>query len=960
MITLPGKLRPRHMSRALGMLLGATTALTAIGAHAQTAAPEPVGAPDQAEPQSGAEQDIVVTGFRGSLARALQLKRESTGVVDSIVAEDIAKFPDNNLAESIQRVPGIAISRDQGQGRSVSVRGLGGDFTAVRVNGMESQTTTDGYNGANRGRAFDFNVFASELFTRIDVRKTASADLPEGSLGATVDLTTSRPLDFNRFTAVVSLEGGYNDQAKKVDPRVSGLIAGQFAGGMLGVLVSAAYTRQSGNFQQSNSGDWNQGTGDGGYCDPVARPGPCAGTNLAAYNLASSASVYNPRFVRYVQGRGTTERLGVTGSLQWQPSDRTNIVLDILYSDYKVERDDWALEPIGFSRGASQGGKPETIVRDAAVDDKNSLVYGLFDNVDLRSEHNRDNFRTKFYQVTLNAQQKFGDRLTLDAIVGHADSDFDNFVDISTQIDSFNVKNFSYDLRGPLGQTAPAINWGIDVTNPANWYFGPRVTQPGGTGPTGPEIRLRPNYIDNTNTTARGSLTWEASDALKLLAGAEYKVYKFESRSLRYRDGESNFPAIPAGYSIQSLTEQFCGFEAFEMPAGNTKCWTTPNINAYQAAYNIFSNSGRTTLSDSVSAARGDNRSVKEEDTSIFATARWDTQLGGMRFRGDLGGRYVITHQTSNFLTTVPVSVDPSGIAPTEVQRTYRNFLPSMNLVLEPIDDLVLRLSAAKVMSRPPLASLASARTVSVSGGSRTVTSGNAFLEPFKANNVDVSIEWYPAPGAILSLGAFYKDISTYIQSDTVTAPYSTTGLPAEWLAGTEVSVNDDFVITNVINTPGGPLKGFELNLQYPLTFLPGALSGFGVLANYTYVDSKIDYKAGQTFFTATLLNLSKNSYNATVYYEKYGFQARASVNYRDKFLTGVPAAFNQDVAGTRSAIYVDASISYDISKRLTVSADAINLTNQADVQFTDSVADRWVNYRLNGRQFYVGLRLKL
>ena len=898
------------------------------------------------------EADIVVTGFRGSLEKALDLKRQSSGVVDSIVAEDIAKFPDNNLAESIQRVPGIAISRDQGQGRSISVRGLGGDFTATRINGMESQATTDGYNGANRSRGFDFNVFASELFSQIDVRKTASADLPEGSLGATVDLTTSRPLAFKGTVLTLSAQGGYNDQAKKVDPRLAAVFATQNGAGTLGFLISAAYSRQSGNFQQSNSGDWNQGIGDGGFCNPTN----CPTTNVPVYNALQDPKVYNPRFPRYVQGVGKTERFGLTGSIQWQPSDDTDISLDVLYSKFDVKRDDWALEPIGFSRAASQGGKPETIVRDGVIDGSNSLVYGLFDNVDLRSEHNRDNYTTEFIQTTLNWKQKLGDRLTFSGIAGHSRSDFDNFMDLSTHIDSFNVDNFSFDLR-PKGQYAPAINWGIDVTNPASWYFGPRVTQPGGTGATGPEIRLRPNYIRNRNTTLRGNVDYELSDAITLTGGAEYKKYEFASRALRYALGESDFPAIPAGYTIQSLTENFCGFEQFSMPAGNTKCWVAPNIGAYDDAYDIFGNSGRTALSDTVPAARGDNRAVTEQDWSFYGMAAFDTDVGGMRLRGNVGGRYAITRQKSNFLTTVPASVSPSGVVPTEVKRTYRNFLPSLNLVLEPADDWIVRFAAAKTMSRPPLGNLAGATTVSVSGGSRTVSTGNAYLNPFKSNNLDLSLEWYPGRGSIVSIGGFYKDIGSYIQSDTVTAPYSTTGLPVELLAGTNVTPDTDFVITRVVNTPGGPLKGVEVNYQQQFNFLPAPFDGFGMLANYTFVDSNIEYRAGGSFVTATLLNLSKHSLNGTLYYEKDAFQARVSANYRGKFLTGVPAAFNQDVAGTKSATYVDASISYDITKNITFSIDGINLTNQADIQYSDSTAERWVNYRLNGRQFYVGLR---
>ena len=186
-----------------------------------------------ADPQTGPAPDapapdIVVTGFRASLNSALNAKRNASGVVDVIKADDIAAFPDTNLAESLQRVPGVSIARDGGQGRTITVRGLGPDFTRVRINGMEAQSTstgTDSSGGVNRGRGFDFNVFAAELFNSLTVRKTASADVDEGSLGATVDLQTARPFDYKKLTIAGSAEADYNDLSQSTKPRLTGLIA---------------------------------------------------------------------------------------------------------------------------------------------------------------------------------------------------------------------------------------------------------------------------------------------------------------------------------------------------------------------------------------------------------------------------------------------------------------------------------------------------------------------------------------------------------------------------------------------------------------------------------------------------------------------------------------------------------------------------------------------------------------
>src|SRR3954464_10592918 len=198
-------------------------------------------ADDAQGPQASAPvvslEEVVVTGYRKSLNAALDAKRDSVGSVDTIVAEDIAAFPELNLAESIQRIPGVSIQRDAGEGREISVRGLGPQFTRVRVNGMEALTTvstSDANGGTNKNRVFDFNVFASELFNNITIHKTASADIDEGSLGATVDLRTARPFDYNGFTAVVGSKADYNDLAGTVMPRYSGLISDTFADGKFG------------------------------------------------------------------------------------------------------------------------------------------------------------------------------------------------------------------------------------------------------------------------------------------------------------------------------------------------------------------------------------------------------------------------------------------------------------------------------------------------------------------------------------------------------------------------------------------------------------------------------------------------------------------------------------------------------------------------------------------------------
>src|SRR6187551_1459805 len=217
---------------------------------------------------TGAEtiEEVVVTGFRASLNKALEAKQDQVGAIDMIVAEDIADFPDLNLAESLQRVPGVVIARDAGEGRQISVRGLGPQFTRVRINGIEAMSangSTDASGGTNRGRNFDFNTFASELFNNITIRKTASAETEEGSLGATVDLRTGRPFDYEGLTMAGSVQLGYNDLTEDSDPRAAFLISNTFADGRFGALLSVAYTSRKLQDDGSSTVRWQPNTGMG-------------------------------------------------------------------------------------------------------------------------------------------------------------------------------------------------------------------------------------------------------------------------------------------------------------------------------------------------------------------------------------------------------------------------------------------------------------------------------------------------------------------------------------------------------------------------------------------------------------------------------------------------------------------------------------------------------------------------
>jgi iron complex outermembrane receptor protein len=901
-----------------------TSAALAAAATAQSETPAADKDEDEAKELSG----IVVT-FTQSLQKALDTKRDAIGQVDAIVAEDIGKFPDLNLAESLQRIPGISIARDAGEGRSISVRGLGPQFTRVRINGMEALTTTGGTDssgGVNRNRGFDFNIFASELFNNLQVRKTSSAAVEEGSLGATVDLQTARPFDFEGFTFVAAGQLGYNDLNEDTHPRGAALISNTFADGTVGALFSVAYTDRSLVEEGHSTVRWDNGTSSGGFsADSPFAPGRLATT-------------FHPRIPRYGVLEHEQERLGLTGSLQFEPSDRTLITLDGMFAGFDANRTESFLEAISFSRTGQ--GKPQTEVMDGEIGPDGDLLYGLFNDVDVRSESRYDELDTEFTQVSFNLGHEFTDDFRMDFLLGRAESKFDNPVQTTITLDRVDTDGFSWDYRG--NDRLPLINYGFDVTNPANWTFVNNLS----------EIRLRPQTADNTFTTGQLDLSWDVSPSWTLRGGLQVKEYEFETSESR-RASELVVPALPAGTTLADLTRILSLYDV-GAPSGNDNRWLIPDIDAFADLFDIYSNSGVFAVSDQVASVRGNNRSVSEKDTGLWLQGEFQTEFLGRTLLGDIGVRHVKTDQTATGFATVnnaPVLLT--------VDRDYSDTLPSLNLVLEATDDFLIRFGAAKVMSRPALGNLTPGVTVSVSGGSRTVTGGDPLLEPFRAKTADLSFEYYFAEQSILSLALFYKDIDTFVQTSRETRPFNTSGLPESLLEGTSASPTDDFQFNIPLNTPGGELKGFEVAWQQPFHFLP--VDGFGTILNYTYVQSDIQYltSTGANSLMTDLVGLSKNAYNATVYYEGERFGARISAAHRDDYLTTVPGRNNNDVEGTKGTTTVDFSASYQWNEQLEFTLEGINLTDEFDDQWIDSIGDRSSVYHHTGRQFFVGLRYK-
>ena len=952
-------------------------------ADAGTQASPPANAAP-ATPEPGQSEDIVVTGFRASLNSALNQKRQETAAVDSIVAEDIGKFPDSNLAESMQRIPGVALSRgDGGEGRNISVRGLGAQFTRVRINGMEGVSQVSGSDirgGVASGRSFDFVTFPTEIFSALSVRKTLSADVEEGSLGATVDLRAPKPFDQKKdFVLSATARGIYNDIKKDVDPRLSALIAKKF-GDTFGVLGSIAYSKRNIEEYAYSAVDvvpttvYGQaqpaGTANSGvifpFCTPVGYSfngaptnSPVAGyrqpngvaigadaancstnnprtSTAAAYDYIMSRTgvngrpgggVYLPRLPRPVKSSQEQDRLAGTLTLQWKPSDRTDISIDGLYSRFKVNRLDTYFDARSFGRALSNNGQPLTSVREIEVDDNGSLIHGLFDGVDLRSEMQDEKFTSTFKQANLNIDHRFSDTFRVYGLAGINESLLDvNRLQVA--IDSNDTRNFAIDFRD--NPDIPNITYGIDTTDPTQFQYGPPLTNGDQRGQLSNFIRR--NKI--VSKTFELNTEWEASPGFTVQVGGQYRTNKYTARE---RQLTNTTPLeLPAGVTIADFA--FVTTGVGKNLDGQLQDFVSIDPDKFRDAVGFDSYTYC-----SLECARGTFGGVDEKYKSGYLMFKFNTENTlPIGIRGDAGVRYVHT----DLDTYGPISrPNPAGSAfstgyeISNVNRSYEDWLPSANLAVDITSDLIARFSAARVMSRPAYGQLIPSGSANLV--IQTASFSNPFLDPIRANTLDAALEWYFAPGSLISVAYFHKDIETYIQTTSTQVPFSQIGLPLSLLSNNPtLSPNDLFTVQRSNNTPGGPLNGFEVNVQLPFRFLPGALSNFGALGNFTRVRSNINYIISPTLSrTAPLVGLSPETASGTLYYEDSKFSIRSTVNYRSAFLTAVPSgSVDADSTSNASSIFVDASASYNINDHIKLIAEVSNITNETNRLTVDTV----------------------
>ena len=849
-------------------------------------------------------EEVVVKGVRGSLARSLEQKRHADGVVDGITAEDIGDFPDLNISEALQRITGVTINRVLGEGQKVSVRGLAPEFTRVTINGQTvTSVSSSNITGlGTSGREVDFDVFASELFSNVSLTKTPSAALTEGGLAATIDLRTARPFDFSRDEPVIAIsgQGSVNEMRDEFDPRVSAIASNTFMDGALGVLASLSYSESS--LRQDNAeglrfllGDFDDGVNQ--YTD-----------------------VEIPFIPRYLLEFMDRERLGITGAVQFEPSDSVDLNFDVAYAEFDEVRTRHSID--GLLRTRFTPVEPIEVDATGLVTRatfNGDISDGQYTGVSSRSENIRTPSEKDLLLINIDGGWRFSDDWEIRAKFGYSDASYKAY-EFRAVYQALN--RFGYDLTDRIFVD---LQPSIDFTDPGAFSHN--------------QSRFINQFIDDEEYSFQSDLTRSFDNRFIDTLNLGVRYSKRDASQDRF-DGRITSPVgkLPPTTAIATNLPVDDFFDQYDSPTID-RDWFVTDFDAVSADPAVNG------ADFTVPQRYIDSFTIEEETVSGYGHVNYNGEVFGFSVRGNAGVRIVNTDQTAKgFL---------SDGAPLNLTQSYTEVLPSGNLVIELTDELLFRVAGSKSLTRPTLTELAPGGTVHPTG--LTANLGNPELNPFSATQFDLSLEWYFADEALASATFFHKDVESFIVDVTSESAIDAGTLIND--AGVDVS-NAIFTVTRPINGEGASVKGVELSLQTPFTFLPSPFDGFGIVLNYTYADSASEILFNDQIIKTLLPGQSESSYNLIGYYEKGKFGTRLAYSWRDEYLDQIRASNSQRSNFYASYGQLDLNAQYDITDNIVLTFDALNLLEEETQRFGER-KDRNISFRETGRFFIVGGRIK-
>jgi len=955
--------------------------------------------------QKMAEMEVItIQGVRGSLQQSMNRKRFSAEIMDSISAEDIGQLPDENIAEALQRVTGVQMTRSSdGEGSSIQIRGISDNN--VEINGQVAS-------GSSGDRNINFQDLSSELFSGIEVLKAPTALRIEGSLGGTVNLKTRRPLNIEKdHVATITTKAKYAELPNEITHDYNVFFAKNFRDSDFGDfgfilnggsknIVTRTDAYGAGDFE-SATGLWQRKTGvdliKGGDNNPFIKAGPfqyAADENGYANVDVNGDGVtdendafYMPAGFRSFTRALESKRDSINTSLQWQPNDELNLYFDFTYHDSKQNESGAQVNAqINADRSyiLDEGEQTFNDIGNGNYILKSGMIGGA--NLRLGGAPSTKTIWRSSQKFTLGGDYQLTDNLNIGFVINAGDGDSRT---------SQSTLNMAYDYNDNNNITADD-NTGILEYNYANSLL-PFITyydSPFGAG--GPSSIEELNEIDitslthpdlnffqmqrnaddanNEDSSAQLDLTYELDGDFftSFKTGIRSSTKEFSKQSWHNQNQNKDMASdgLIEKVNIRQVTvdpDANISEESKQIAQDFQQCFTDVAIELDHGG-NMPSTWGTTDCDSdfftdyfgmhdirAYSEKRGagyyerpeSQYTVEEETLALYAQANFFTELAGLEIFGNFGVRYIDTTTTSSGLVDAEPGVKPIAYTKESFEGDYQEFLPSINVNLALNEESILRFAAYKAISRPGLTKLSPGVKLSLNnelvGVSGTAKLGNPNLEPIKATNFDFSYEWYYSNISMLSAAIFYKDLDSVVGTSPIRIPIEISGLL--WLS------------TQPVNLPGTKIKGYELSLQHSFDHFDGLFSHTGVGANYTYTteNSELFDQEGDQIKRK---GLSKHSYNLSTYYDDGNLNLRLAYAWRDDFVRreNVVLGFGSpyllpEIEKARGQL--DFMANYKINKHLKINFSAVNLNESTTERYlkyqelTNYISDSGVRYRL-------------
>ncbi|HEY0923877.1 TonB-dependent receptor [Rheinheimera pacifica] len=916
------KLQQKPLSRAVKQILISAALVAAAPVLAQTA-------------DNSAEQAVEVISVTGSYSRSLEkavdLKKTNIGFSDSIVATDVADFPEQNLAEALQRMPGVTIERNKGLGSKINVRSLPSEFTHVSINNLATAS-------GSGGRDVEFDIFASEIIQSVTVQKSPTAADEEGGIAGSVMISTARPFDYSERKLIVSAEGAHNSISEEIDPKFSFLASDTF--GDWGALVSFSKATRT------NRTDANSGIN----FRPMGRFLEATGTRsdqAAAVLERDAGIVVSDRRDKNETSRiifqdkvgdrlylNDQDKWGATASLQYKPGNDFSLTFDAMKGGYDVTEDEY--DAAAYS--ASSRSTLETI---HDYDDTTLAQYGIVVLTDVSYTATQHEFLSKQrinetdysqYSLALDWQTNGWD---INGLVGYSGAKKDQ--------DYANLKHVAYApsrtrWTATGGETIVSANpASIDMYNsPQSYLFEAYETEL--------ERVTDDKYAAQLDFKKALELSF-----MPALSSVQFGVrYTDKSKERQFGGAKIQGPAAGDASWVNSrtLADSELQWVTDIVPGGAYKA---KDLNWMQVANDYARNTFRY-AGFSTPFNEGDYYRVDEEVISLYAMANLDFDLAGLPVTLNAGVRAVDTSVLSFGYHQVQNEDGSNGYTDTPISKkgSYNDLLPSLNMTVELADGVLLRAAASETLMRPALGDIAYKRSVSWS--EFRFKDGNPDLKPTTAKQWEAGVEWYLESGGILAASYFWKEID---------------GVVREALTGVVENVEKrnangtldgyyDFDVFQPVNAEGSyKVTGLELIAQLPLNVLHPALEGFGINSNYTMLDNSLT-GASDLDIPTPPEGLADKTYNFTLYYENGRFDTRISYNYKDKYVEYIH--LNMYPVYRDAYGQVDIAIGYNLTDNIKLSLKGINITDEEATGYTLSPLFPVMN-EFSGRRISLGIR---